>query len=1028
MTIGRRPHQTYRSRLCAGLAAMALIAATPALSDPAAPIRISAGPMDTALLALAAQTHKQVVFTPALVAGLRASPLNGNFSVEEALAHLLANTNIIVTRSGPSAFVLRAGSRVQPTSTPNAASEVQAARPFVAESGSSPNPAAIGTTSQSTTPQTVAATVSEIEVTGSHIRGSGPGPSPVIVLDRKALEQTGHATLADALNSLPQVFSGMATEGTLSVGADRSGVNATYATGVNLRGLGTGATLVMVNGRRMAGAGAVGDFADVSTIPTAAVDHVDVLLDGASALYGSDAVGGVVNVVLKRSYEGAETRVLAGSGTSGEPGEFQMSQLLGHHWSTGSLLLAYEYEDREHLPSAARPFTRTADLRSLGGSDHRLNISFPGNILRVDPVTNATVVGWAIPLGQNGVGLRPNDLIAGGVNLSNQDAGVDILPQQHRHSAYLAARQALSDRLEVTADLRYGLRDFSLATGYPITILNVTTANPFFVSPIGATSERIQYALGGDLPPSRLGGSEESLGLSLGAEQRLWSDWRLEGYGAYAVETGKVRSRGQLNSIAVNEALGTIADRPDTAFSTARDGFFNPFSGVAGANNAAVLAYIGSGYSATQTRDRVYTANLQADGTLLTLPGGPLKVAVGVQARREQFFRTGQSFLSTVTPVAAATVDADRDVLAGYAELRAPLVSPALARPGLRSLELSLAGRVERYSDFGSTANPKVGVLWSPAEGLNVRASYGKSFRAPNLRELRDAPTFTTSLLSQGASRVVSLVLSGGNPDLHPETATSWTLGFDAAPSGVPGLTFGSNWFDITYDHRIAQPARTGLANALSDPTLTSFVQHLNPAANAQDRATIVALLANPAAVASSFPPESYGAVVDTRYVNTGSLEVRGFDFNAAFRADVGGDRWRATADASYLYDYIQQVTPTSTPFDTVNQVNFPIKLRGRGALSWGRGAWTSLVAVNYAGAYHDNTGIRLRSQATVDLQLTVDGPESGRWSGLRAALTIRNLFDRDPPFYNSPLAVGYDPANADPIGRYVSLQLTRRW
>ncbi|MBU1376126.1 MAG: TonB-dependent receptor [Alphaproteobacteria bacterium] len=1014
---------SLRSVLLTSMAVGAVACATPAAAASPRQVSLPAGTLDAALSALAAQTGDQLVYAPAMVAGRRVPALSGRYDSEEALARLLISSNLIATRAGPKLIVLKQRTSARPSSTasPEARSD---ARPFVADEALA---SAVEATPAPVRPA-APTTVESVEVTGTHIRGAGAGPSPVIVFQREDIDRTGHATLAGALNTLPQVFSGLATEGTLTTGADRSGVNATYGTGVNLRGLGPDATLVLINGRRMAGTGARGDFVDLSTIPTAAVQRVDILLDGASALYGSDAVGGVVNVILRKDYNGAETRILVGTGTAGEPREIQLGQTVGNVWSTGSVLLAYEFNRRGRLPADARPYTATTDLRSLGGTDRRLNAAHPGNILRFDPVTGTNVAGWAIPAGQNGVGLRPGDFLPGVVNLDNQREDADTLPRQSRHSVYLAARQQIGDRLELSGDVRYGYRRFDLSTGYAVTNLTVGRANPYFVSPNGSASHQIAYSFIDELPASRLGGSQESLGVSLGGDLKLPGDWHLEGYGAFAQEIGEVRAQRQLNSALLNEALGNVADRPETAFSAARDGFFNPFTGIAGANSPSVLAFIGSGFSNSRTRDRLASLNFQADGTLFQLPSGPLKVALGVQARRDRFFRTGASYTSTPVPSVSTTVSAGRDVIAAFAEARAPLVAESDERPGLRRLELSLAGRVERYDDFGTTTNPKVGLLWSPTTGVNLRGTYGRSFRAPDVRELQDPEAYSTTQLNLGTSRVVSLILSGGNPDLDPETATSWTFGVDVNPPALPGLKVSAGWFDIRFKDRIGQPARTGLANALTDPTLVTFVRRVSPATSAADLALINALLSSPATSSSTFPATSYGAIVDTRFVNTAAVEVRGVDVSVAYRTAWADHRVGWQASASYLYDYLQQVTPTSRPFDTAGVVNSPAKLRGRAAMDWSRGPWISLLAVNYADAYRDAAGVRIRSHATLDAQLSLEGPPETRWSGLRATLSVRNLLDRDPPFYDAPAGVGYDPANGDPIGRYLSLQITRVW
>jgi hypothetical protein len=217
--------------------------------------------MDTALLSLAAQTHEQLVFTSALVAGLRAAPLNGSFTVEDALAHLLAGTNIVATRVGPSAFVLKARSDAQQPTAPKAASEVQAARPFAADAGEATAPADVAS---SAAPNTV----SQVEVTGSHIRGGAAGASPLAVVDRADLQRSGQMTVAEALSVIPQNFSGENTDVSATTLSDNRGVNTGYGTGVNLRGLGSNATLVLVNGRRLGGAGEKGDFTDISTLPS----------------------------------------------------------------------------------------------------------------------------------------------------------------------------------------------------------------------------------------------------------------------------------------------------------------------------------------------------------------------------------------------------------------------------------------------------------------------------------------------------------------------------------------------------------------------------------------------------------------------------------------------------------------------------------------------------------------------------------------------------------------------------------------
>ncbi|MGA0608405.1 TonB-dependent receptor [Phenylobacterium sp. VNQ135] len=1009
-----------RRRLLLGAGLAALLAGA-AQAQTLYAIEIQAGPLDAALLSLAKQTDQQLFFPREMVAGRRAPGLKGRYTPEAALAQLLGATELEARRAGPQVLVVQRRGAEAAQAAP---AEANGRRPFVA--GDAEPPVAFG-------PQdahgAAATTVDTLEVTGTHIRG-GATASPVRRVDAAELARSGHATVVDALRALPEVYGGGAAEGTVNNGGERPPRNPGFATALNLRGLGANATLVLVNGRRVAPSGTFGDFVDVSTIPSVAVDRVDVLLDGASALYGSDAVGGVVNLVLKRRMDGAETRLMAGVGARGEPAQFQLSHILGRTWSGGGLVAAYEGQRRDWLPGDTRDFTASADLRPFGGPDLRDTFAFPGNILGADPVTGAQVPLYGVPPGQMGVGLRPSDFVAGRINRGEGREGMDVLPRQTLHAVYLAAEQDLGGGLEVEGDVRFSSRRYKSHQGPAFGSFTVRSNNPYFVSPTGASSHAFAYLFSGDLPNPLAYGAAESLNASVAARYRLPRDWQAEAYVSVGQALEETRNGGLINTLLLNEALGAIADRPDTAFNVARDGYFNPFTGVRGANSPAVLAAIGSGFTNSRSRTRMGVVSLQADGTVIDLPAGPLKLAVGVQGRREGLRRRGVNYLATAAPTPTAGTDLERDVWAGFAELQAPLVSPEMAVPGVARLELSLAGRLEHYEGTGRAANPKVGVLWAPNEDLQLRATYGRSFRAPALRETGDPERYNPQLLNLGAGRLLTLTLTGGNPDLEPERAESWTAGLDWRPVALPGLTLSVTGFDIDFQDRIDQPVSRNLANALQDPTLAAFITRISPATNAADRALIQGYLDSPFlnTLSGVFRAEDYGAIAENRFVNTAKLRVRGFDVGAGYVTDLGADRLALRANASYLADFIQQITPDSPRLDQANVANFPPRLRARATADWTRGPLTLGLAFNWVNAYRDSLGVRIEDQPTFDLQARWTGPEEGRLKGVRALLTVRNVLDRDPPFYANPLGLGYDAASGDPIGRFVSLQLTRAW
>ena len=275
-----------------------------------------------------------------------------------------------------------------------------------------------------------------------------------------------------------------------------SGSRARLANGVNLRGLGTDATLILVNGRRMAGSGLQGDFSDASALPAAAVERVDVLLDGASALYGSDAVGGVVNVILRRGFDGQETRARVSGFDGGH--DWSLAHTLGRRWSSGSALLSYETRRSAALNADDRVYTRTGDLRPFGGSDRRQFYAAPGNIMGINAAGTGYEALWAIRPQADGTAV----FAAGETNLAFRQAGIDILPEQEVHSGYAHVDLNPAPWLRLSADFRLNDRSFAYRSLSPAGIATVTAANPYFQSPTGAASHQVAYNFLDEAGPS----------------------------------------------------------------------------------------------------------------------------------------------------------------------------------------------------------------------------------------------------------------------------------------------------------------------------------------------------------------------------------------------------------------------------------------------------------------------------------------------------------------------------------------------
>lgn len=993
------------SSACVAVLASATTPPAACAAEPAVTIALPAGPMQRSLVALATQADVKILFETEVVAGLSAPALQGRFTARQAAERLLAGSGVSVRQVRPGVLVLRTlGSSMNTPSALDPADGAAAAAPV------------------SSTPDAV--TVEEV-VVGTHIRGGRDRAAPVVVLGREDIDRGGHGGIAEALAALPQTFTGAASDKTGAIGADTTGTNAGRATGINLRGLGADATLVLVNGRRMAGAGIMADFADISSLPLSAVERVDILLDGASALYGSDAVGGVVNVVMRDRYEGVETRARLGGATQGGLRQRQLAQTFGAAWTSGSLLLSAEYQRRDHVLGRDRDYTANADLRQFGGADHRLFYSQPGNVLGGN-----LAPAYAISGGQSGVGLTPASFLAGQVNLENENAVMDILPTQERTSVYVSATQAVTPRVSLNAEVRYSARRYTMLNLAPIATLTVTQANPYFVSPNGAASNTIAYSFQNETGASRNTGSVQSSNFAFGAKVDLPAGWRLDSYAAHGEELSRNRNTNLVSAPALNEALGTIADSPVSTFSAGRDGYFNPYIGQ-GRNRQAVLDFVTSGWDRRRTIGKLDIASATADGVLFHLPAGAMRMAAGVQVRKETLKTTGVTTANSLVPVAGFSRRGQRTVSAVFAELRAPLFGGEVQRPGLARLEVSAAVRREHYEGGLEATTPKFGLAWAPIEDLTFRATYGESFRAPSIGEVTDPQGASPVRLSNGAAPVLTLILTGGNPNLAPETAKSWTTGLEYTPLAHPGLRLSATLFKTRFENRIGRPAVNYLSTILTAPDLAPFRTFVTPATNAADLALVKAYLANASAAAQAlYPAEAFGAVGDARYVNAGVFSVQGLDLTGSYRGRLGTDPLVFNANLSWLTHYRRKITTASRPVELAGLASYPADLRARLSATWTHGAFNTTAALNHTGDLHTEQGARrMAPLSTIDLQIQWS-PEarSGPWRGTAVALTVQNLFDTDPPFYDAPQYVGYDAANYDPSGRVVALQLTKAW
>jgi iron complex outermembrane recepter protein len=425
--------------------------------------------------------------------------------------------------------------------------------------------------------------------------------------------------------------------------------------------------------------------------------------------------------------------------------------------------------------------------------------------------------------------------------------------------------------------------------------------------------------------------------------------------------------------------------------------------------------------------------DLRLTGALFDIRDASARASVGINARREQFDS------DTAQPG-----ELERTVKSAYAELFVPLVTPS-AQAWTHRLEVSLAARVDDYDDFGSSGvKPKFGVAWWPVTGLGLRASWSESFRAP-LLSLMDRSMVTPfrwlvlrlpDPASQTGTTATIAPLVAGNPDLVPETAESFTFGVDVAPPSAPNFRASLSYYEIDYIDRVATPPLPG-SNV--------FLLYQNAAALAPfiDRSP------DPAQVASWYqegvlnpfnvPANAVAAHYDGRYQNIAAMKTSGVELAVSNAFETGIGTFSPFIGANYITDLDARAASTTPEQQLFDRIFTPARLRVRGGLSWASASISTALSGSYINSYENNTltpPVEIDDWITFDwhLQYDVGALNSGALlRGLTVALDIQNLTDEDPPHVGVPptlqaLDFGYDATNASAMGRFISLQISKRW
>ena len=876
---------------------------------------------------------------------------------------------------------------------------------------------------QAQTAQTAEQVPETVLVTGSLIHGAVAVGVPVTSLSDRDYKQVGALTSADLLKSIPSVYV-LAGYTTVTTGGNFIAAQDTRIH--NIGGDPTGPkTMLMIDGKRVPFTSTALCLVDPSLIPQLAVDRIDVLADGASATYGADAVAGVINIVLKRGYNGAITQFRVGQSTSYGGLSVMGSQLFGKTWDGGDVTVTYEYYHDAKVQGPGTPFF-TYDFTPWGLENRTPIISSNPGIATVGKPTQpaGTPAGfdantgttcnncYSIPKGQNGVGLTWAQILAnpGVGNEYNPYRDAWVFPDQQRNAVVLTFDQDVykSDgflkRAQFYAEGFYNHRrviQHNAGTAGPqkTNALSqaIPTTNPYY--PIGAPAGlRVAYNLAKEL---------NSYGVS-GVQQGRWeggfnldlpADWRGKISYAKTEDHADDQFKGNANPNLVNAAVGNVVAASGSFRSYTKPAnipYLNLFCDPDAftCNDPATLAYI-KGDRVRETRQVFNEANATFDGPVFNLAGGPVRAAVGGDYLTEHYVRTEIDGNSSQLGNAAPGLRPDHGALslwAVFAQLNIPIVGEANSIPLVRGLEVELSGRIDHYSNFGYTKNPKIAINWNVGAGLTLRGTAGTSFRAPIFGEINGVgggapsptniaagansnttptcpivgvpavpgsaaailnPNCTAALLYPGilpAGFGVGHALDTPGNVFHvdPETARNWGVGFDFAPNGfLKGVDLNFTLYNIKITSTIqALPVGGGLDDPAtfasgyyilqSNPYFNQFVQNIVNLPNA-----------SPLII-----PSGVQVITDGRRKNLGWIRYQGIDFGGSYDWDMGNlGAFNAGVTGNYILERQTKTVPGVPVLDDYRGKNSGGRISYRARLGWAGGpdgAWSATAFMNW--------------------------------------------------------------------------------
>ena len=907
-------------------------------------------------------------------------------------------------------------------------------------------------------PQDPAAAIDEVVVTGSRIqRADASSVGPLTTLDAEDIALAAPTSAGDLLQALPSVGVSLNSNGTQGTAFGVSSINLRYLGSAEGSG---NRTLVLVDGHRWVNAvGGRGfrDFVDLNTIPLGIIDTIEVLKDGASAIYGADAIAGVVNIKTKRDLEGFEASGRYGITDRGDNENISGFANWGLRSGGATLLLSLSYNDTKPVRTDDRALTTRAlapltapptsprGLFVLPGLSNNAFFGTPLNfaantanaVTRIPDVTSIGVGNQADNSFR--VARLPDD------DYNTQAQGIYAIGPSERLGAFARFGYDFSDTLSGRVELLYNERQSSQlfspvlldvrgSNGYSIsrdqafnsfgTANGVPTANALAFTGNTFRIQRVLEDVGNRDNQQEVKTLRVAAGLEGVAD--LGGEWRWDAFASWSRNEATFDAINQVNFESVFRALQS----PATCSAAPGCTPLNLFGQVTGAM-ADYIRYNGHDeQEATQ-----FDLALNASRDLFELPAGTVGFATGYEYRKEKAVDTPDAFAATLSAVLPTTAGArqaptsaqSRDPTSGsydlhelYAEVSAPLLAD---RPLVHSLDVDAALRYSQYSTVGGETTAKFGVAYRPIASALVRGTYSQGFRAPSILELYQGTRNTnfqavdpcngggagkpgcagvpsTYNQNQFGGGTINGVVSG-NANLAPETADTLSLGLALTPDFLPGASWTVDWFKIEVDDAIASQTATQLLQACA--IRQTYCDLVNRA------------------------PTGEVTLLRQAVVNLSSIEVSGIDTTLRYAFDTGIGRFTTVLDVSYLDRFrttIAQPDGSVTVDDRAGKSDQPRstfpRVKGQASLRYARGGLDAGYKARYIGSSRDVPGNAvnggtLRSITYHDLQLGYSFGDSR----YRVAVGADNVTDEQPPASAANNPINFDIYTYDIRGRY---------